>query len=105
MEVPSRTYTRLASKILVELIRLFATHMRLLEHRKIYSIIHIAHVRNLYFRAWILACKIVRWESQDNKSRFIKLVIKLIEPRELRRIATPARRVNNQSYDAFVLFR
>ena len=59
MEVPSGAHTGLASKIPVKLISLFATYMRLLEHREIYSVIYIAYVRDLYFRAWILACKVV----------------------------------------------
>ena len=58
MEFPSRTDTPFANEIPVKQISLFITHMRLFNYWE-NAVLHITHVRNLYFWTGILACEVV----------------------------------------------
>lgn len=75
------------------------TYINLPQHRKRHSVIQLAKLLDLIIATRVLAAKLVAWEAQDLKVigvRGFQVLVKLLEPCELRREAAFGRGVDDE---------
>ena len=95
--------TCLALQICEDGVLIGTVDVNLLHNLECHAIVQLTELAYLIVSAWILLCKLVAWESDDNEALVLILFIQLLQTLELRSETTLAGCVDNQQHLTFEL--